>query len=344
MRSILIFCLALMASAAAANEVGFKQFTIPSSERPLEVSVWYPAKPGGKSEIVGENPAFVGLPAVKDATPEEGKHPLVVLSHGYSGSWRNVSWLADALARKGYIAAAPNHPGTTTFNRDAAQAAKLWERPRDLSRVIDVLQAEPQMAGAVDASRIAAIGHSLGGWTALSILGARFDSTRFVDDCKSNVSPRACALRAELGIGESDEGRKTLDEYAGDPRVKAAVSLDAGLMRGFDPAALERLSKPALLIGAGIDVGGLPATLETGYVAEYMPKSTTTYLLIDDAMHFSFMQVCKPDALAFIAKESPGDVVACKDGGTRGRAAIHGEVEKLVTDFLASALPARLRR
>lgn len=56
-----------------------------------------------------------------------------------------MNWLAPELAQQGYIVAAPDHPGTTTFNKDADQAAKLWERPHDLSRVIDVLTTDPNL-------------------------------------------------------------------------------------------------------------------------------------------------------------------------------------------------------
>lgn len=76
-----------------------------------------------------------------------------------------MNWLATELAQQGYIVAAPDHPGTTTFNKDADQAAKLWGRPHDLSRVIDVLTTDPKLVGKVDIRRIAAIRHSLGGWT-----------------------------------------------------------------------------------------------------------------------------------------------------------------------------------
>jgi len=66
---------------------------------------------------MGENQAFYGVSVVKDAPPsDEALRPLVVFSHGYSGTWRNLSWLAEELAKEGYIVAAPDHPGTTAFN------------------------------------------------------------------------------------------------------------------------------------------------------------------------------------------------------------------------------------
>ncbi|EGJ20323.1 hypothetical protein RSWS8N_19224 [Cereibacter sphaeroides WS8N] len=38
---------------------------------------------------------------------------MVLLSHGYSGLWRNQAWLAEKLAHAGFIAVAFNQPGTT---------------------------------------------------------------------------------------------------------------------------------------------------------------------------------------------------------------------------------------
>ena len=40
-----------------------------------------------------------------------------------------------------------------------------------------------------------------------------------------------------------------------------------------------------------------------------------------------------------IEVRSPGDGVACKDGGTRGRAAIHEEVVDRIAAFLGATLP-----
>lgn len=306
--------------AHAADAVGFRETTLDKEgARPLHVSIWYPTKSEGGTAIVGENRAFYGFPVIRDAAPDPGSQPLVVLSHGYGGSWRNLGWLAAELAGQGYIVAAPDHPGTTTFDQEPSRAAALWERPRDLSRVIDALTRDSRLAGEVDVNRVAAIGHSLGGWTVTALAGARFDTARFEGDCRTNTSPRACALKDELGLGRTE-----IEADLSDPRVKAVVSFDLGLARGFSPESLAALRVPALVIAAGIDIGGLPPRLESGYLADNLPKASSTYVEIPDAMHFSFMGLCKPGAVELIEEEEPGSGVACKDGG-----------------FLAATLPAR---
>ncbi len=322
--------------AHAADKIGFREADLDiDGARPLHVAFWYPTRDQAVAVTIGENRAFYGIGAIRDAVVADRTRPLVVLSHGYGGNWRNMNWLAAKLVEQGYVVAAPDHPGTTTFNRDAKLAAALSERPRDLTRVIDAILADPALAGKVDEGRIAAVGHSLGGWTVSALAGARFDIDRFRQDCRTNASPRACSLSAELGLD-----RPELESDLRDPRLGAFVSLDLGLARGFDPDDLARLRVPSLILAAGIDVGDMPARLESGYLAAHLPKATSAYVEIADAMHFSFMQTCKPGAADLIEAETPGDGIVCRDGGLRGREDIHDEIASRVIEFLAKAIPA----
>ncbi|VTN09109.1 Predicted dienelactone hydrolase [Raoultella terrigena] len=117
---------------------GFRQLALTDPQgKSLDVAVWYPTSAAGKTENVGANPAFEGVAVIRNAPARPGAHPLLVISHGYNGNWRNLSWIAAAMAVQGYIVAAPDHPGTTTFNQDPRDAKRLWRRPQDLSQVID---------------------------------------------------------------------------------------------------------------------------------------------------------------------------------------------------------------
>ncbi|MBN8245149.1 alpha/beta fold hydrolase [Nitratireductor aquimarinus] len=221
--------------SAAQADVGFRTVGIGGEgPRPLNVALWYPAKGGAPGVVVGETPAFVGARVVRDAQPSAGAHPLVVLSHGYGGTWRNLSWLAAALADEGYAVAAPDHPGTTHFNRDRRQASMLWERPRDLSRVIDAVLEGPALAGSIAPERIAAIGHSLGGWTVTALAGGRFDPDLFARDCASGIASRACPTSDLNDMGDLKLDAPGLRQDMHDPRIRAFVSLDPGFARGFD--------------------------------------------------------------------------------------------------------------
>jgi predicted dienelactone hydrolase len=163
-------------------------------ERPaLSGYLWYPAERDGSSMQFGENAVFEGVDAIPGAAIGEGRFPLVVLSHGLDGNALNQAWLARTLAMAGYVVVAPNHPGTTTWDRDAALRARLSERPGDLSRAIDAALAHPIVGAAIDRERIAAVGHSLGGWTVTALAGARLDHARHANYCHENATRRTAA-------------------------------------------------------------------------------------------------------------------------------------------------------
>lgn len=322
----------------AAELIGFREVTLAdaSQQRPLHVALWYPTTTTAPLLPSAANPIFQGVATIKDAAPSGSAHPLVVLSHGYRGNWRNLSWLVSSLVDQGYIVAAPDHPGTTTFDQRPAEAAKLWERPRDLSRVIDKLTLDNTLAGPVDPQRIAAIGHSLGGWTVTALAGARYSPQRYLEECRLHPNPRLCQIAPELGITAHNQGPLSADLR--DPRVKAVVALDLGFARGFTPESLSTLHTPVLVLGAGVNIADMPVEEESGYLNAYLASPPSRYEVLANASHFSFMQVCKPGAVALLKEEAPGDEIICRDGDAGDRQGIHRQVAKLIGDFLDQKL------
>jgi predicted dienelactone hydrolase len=195
------------------------------------------------------------------------------------------------------------------------------------------------LAGTIEPTRIAAIGHSLGGWTVTALGGARFNTEKSAQDCKIGAGPQACTLSAELGIVAGVTSK--LDADLRDRRVGAIVSLDLGLARGFTPESLAAFPVPALVINADVDMVDMPIKQESAYLAATLPAATSQMHEITDATHYSFMQVCKEGAVALIEEDEPGWGKVCKDGGTRSRDAIHHEVTEMVTAFLANAIPRK---
>ncbi|MBN3081632.1 alpha/beta fold hydrolase [Pectobacterium polaris] len=331
----LLLSFGVMANAG----IGFQQLTLAdeATNRPLDVAVFYPASSPSQTTTIGENMAFPGIVVSKNAEPESGEHPLIVVSHGYGGSWFNQLWLVQALVKQGYIVAAPNHPGTTTKDMRPENAQALWQRPHDISRVITALLATPEKAGQVDAKRIAAVGHSLGGWTVLALAGGRFNTEQFEKDCLTHVGLASCKAYEKMQVAKSAESRALLDKSLADPRISAVVSLDMGLARGFTAESLAAINIPVLIMAAGYPNDELPAKLESHDLAQKLSPAHSAYKEIADATHFSFMQLCKPGAVEIINAESPGDGMICLDGGERSREQIHQEIGKDVSDFLQTA-------
>lgn len=339
--ALFLICLTTRAFADD-SPIGFQASTLPDphNDRPLEMVVWYPSATTATPQLIADNPVFVSALAVRNAPPAAGEHPLVVLSPGYGGNWRNQTWLASALAHKGYIVAAVNHPGTTSQDRSPQAAAQLWRRPADLSRAIDAVMAQPEQFGVVAKPRIAAVGHSLGGWTILEIAGARFDPNRFAQDCQAHPKLASCTVYQLMNPEGSTESKARMGADLSDKRVTAVVSLDLGLSRGLTDASLAALPVPALVIAAGVPSKELPAQMESANLAKRLPPASTRYVEISDASHFSFMAQCKPGGAALIEENTPGDGMICADGdGARPRDVIQQQIASLVSEFLAGPPP-----
>lgn len=329
--------LIIMAAPVFAENpvIGFQNITVPDTQRPLQMVVWYPTAAATAPELIRDDAVFFGALAVPDAPAQSGEHPLVVLSHGYGGNWGNQVWLASALAHQGYIVAAVNHPGTTSKDRSPQAAAQLWQRPKDLSRAIDAVTAQPKQFGAVAKNRIAVVGHSIGGWTAMEIAGARFDPDLFARDCNAHPKLGGCIGYQQIKPAETPAAKAQLAATLRDPRVGAVVTLDLGLSRGFTDASLAALPVPALVIAGGVPTEDMDPNLESADMAKRLPKASTHYVEIADATHFSFMSTCKPGGFALIEEDSPGDGMICRDGeGARPRVEIQQQVVGLITTFL----------
>jgi dienelactone hydrolase len=111
--------------------------------------------------------------------------PLILLSHGHGNS-NNLSSLngygplASFWAAHGFVVIQPTHLDSRTLSLDPddPEAPLYWRsRAEDMTRILDQLDvieaAVPGLAGRLDRSRVAVAGHSLGGYTASMLLGAR---------------------------------------------------------------------------------------------------------------------------------------------------------------------------
>jgi predicted dienelactone hydrolase len=112
--------------------------------------------------------------------------PVILLSHGHGNSnhlssLNGYAPLANLWAAQGFVVLQPTHLSSRTLSRqlaDSPGAPFFWRsRAEDMSRILDRLDAVeaavPQLAGRTDPGSVAVAGHSLGGFTASLLLGAR---------------------------------------------------------------------------------------------------------------------------------------------------------------------------
>lgn len=136
----------------------------------IPMALLYPARGAERSEHFGPYP----LDVAKDAPPAAGTWPLVVISHGNSGTPWAYRQMAKHLVLAGFVVALPAHTGNTRLdNTLAGTAANLANRPRHIVLCIDAVLADPVLKAHIADSGVAVIGHSIGGYTALAVAGGQ---------------------------------------------------------------------------------------------------------------------------------------------------------------------------
>lgn len=165
--------------------------------RALDLECWYPAIAGDHGLTVYELLAGIGVTAsaYEGAPAAPGTHPLVVWSHGRSGTQTTYLMLCEGLAARGYVVVAPEHPGDTLLDwitgTAVDDATNERNRVADVQLVLDRLLGdradEPDGTGgdlasipAVDATRVAVAGHSYGAYTAFALAAAESGSSRIL--------------------------------------------------------------------------------------------------------------------------------------------------------------------
>jgi predicted dienelactone hydrolase len=244
----------------------------PLYNRPLKVEVWYPAvlKKDEKEivtydQVMGQfnDPKRPIIPftfsgrAARDAAPQlgDGSFPLVIVSHGYTGSRLLFTYLTENLASKGYVVVSIDHT-ESTFKDAAAFTSTLLNRAKDdlfiLNKIAEAGKpgSKSFLSGLVDADHTALVGYSMGGYGALNAAGAGYSKT-------------AAALFANFSGGSKSIDVRTTDhpEFKAslDPRIKAVVAFAPwGMERGvWDTLGLQGLKVPTFFIaGSQDDISG----------------------------------------------------------------------------------------
>lgn len=230
-------------------------------DRSVTIEVWYPASlpagrpPGGVYRTIARDPSrptTLSGRAVRDAAPaapRAGRFPLVIISHGYPGNRFLLSHLAEHLASKGFVVAAPDHPDSTYADQKAF-ASTLYNRPLDQLFVLDELDrlsrpgSDSFLSGLVDASRTGLVGYSMGGYGVLSALGAGFSDTAV-------SAPSAPPNRL---LYERAASNPTFTKRA-DPRIKAAIAIApyGGAVGAWGDEGLRAITTPVLFVAGSAD-------------------------------------------------------------------------------------------
>ncbi|XVU27230.1 alpha/beta hydrolase family protein [Actinoplanes sp. CA-054009] len=222
-------------------------FDEPARPRPVRVYLWEP-----------------------DAAPADGRSRLVLLSHGTGASGRDLAWLAEPLARAGFVVAAVDHHGNNWVDGYLAEGfVHVWERPADLRHALDVVARDRDVAW------VGAAGFSAGGYAAAALVGVRLDSGLVRLLAEGEIPdphiPEFPGAFDVLRNGAEPDAVERLLRSAGadqsDVRVKAAFLICPGDGGMASDASLRAVTRPVEIRWGGADVITPPEQTALRYLA-----------------------------------------------------------------------------
>ena len=278
-----------------------------SGARPLSVVVWYPAAVGSVESdwLLGPptDPLFrLGRSAVDAAVaPLGSKRPLVLLSHGTGGSAAMLAWLAEPLARAGYVVVGLNHHGNTAAEDLPTPEGFMlsWERAVDLSRVLDRVLDDAKFGPLIDSSRVGAAGFSLGGYSVVAVTGGRVSLSQWEAFCASAQRDSTCEPQPEFpnAFVEFEKIRNRPDVLASlehhgdsfrDTRFKAAFAM-APVGSWLTSASLSEVSVPMRIV-VGAEDRTTPVATNAKRISGMIPGAQL--LVLERVGHYSLLAEC----------------------------------------------------
>jgi predicted dienelactone hydrolase len=318
--ALLLLCGAIQRARVSASETGpssdarwsagyqvahFTGTARDGSPERTALAVWYPST-SAEAPLRYHNGRFAQGRAAISGEPAlaDGPFPLVLLSHGYSGSGVSYVYLSERLARHGYVVVAPDYDDEDQLarigGRGSGDGLGALERARTLAsqgQGLDHAAMRYRFAtarAAIDAAL------ALAGATGE---GAHAGAARELDAGAPRLAGladagRIAAMGHSLGAYTSYALAGALPEAA-NPRVKALVALSGGVAF-LDDAEVARIAVPTLIAyGEAEDRDDYPGLPREGNRQESLraygclspPKAL---LEIRGANHFDFGDMDSP--------------------------------------------------
>lgn len=174
---------------ATRHGVGLHSLTVRRGDRTLPVAIWYPTCDGYPET------------STVDQSPADGEFPVVLFSHGLNAAPDDYRRLLAGWAAAGFVVAAPTYP---SLSRGAAEFNLLdvVNYPADASAVLTHLlgldaSGTGLLHGHLDAGRVAAAGHSVGGITTVGL---------FACDRDQRLAAGIVLAGEDLGVGDRFTG------------------------------------------------------------------------------------------------------------------------------------------
>ena len=221
-----------------AHSAGFREII----SNNVHFGIWYPTANLAIKQRLGPFETIVA----KDAPPQKGSFPLVMLEPGNGGRYRNHHLTAISIANAGFIVIAVEHQADYLIGGSKTPSA-LDRRYLDMLEAIRFVRSDPALGTHLAESPVNGVGYSLGGVSILLAAGATFDMSISSEYCDSNskIDPEFCDdpsgvifrlgnfFKTNLGL------RSISNRFRHDPLLTGRIVLIAPVTKGIDTAGIK---------------------------------------------------------------------------------------------------------
>ncbi len=242
-------------------------------------------------------PTHIYIPAATPLTsPEDpsAPFPLIVISHGVASDRSSFAYLAEHLASYGFAVAVLEHPGSNaerverylTGLAGPLEAKEFINRPLDVKFLLDELEyrakSNSDLQGKLNLQQVGAIGHSFGGYTVLSLAGAKINFEQLQKDCGDNISSFNLSLFLQCQVTEL----AAQDYQLQDERIKAVLAINPLSSSIFGESEVSHIQVPVMLVASTQDIA-TPVVSEQVRPFTWLATPDKYLVLIENATHFS---------------------------------------------------------
>jgi len=279
-------------------------------QRPVKITLWYPAQTGCHDEKIC-------------LAAHTKLNKAMVFSHGAMGAAKGYSWIGKMFAAQGYVTVGVNHYGESWVygpeHVNPAAALQFWERPLDISFVLDKLQSNLLTTAAITPAeataastpaqtvapktahhifnrkiawdQIIAVGHSSGGATMLTMAGSQlaFEDAATYCATAAAATDRSCHY-LKFQTEANTKGYNPAQSFF-DARIKSVIALDPALGHATTTQSLQAMTIPVLVIGSRQN-DFLPYDRHAGFYASHIPAAQSLSFNQGEG-HFVYLDPCK---------------------------------------------------
>lgn len=221
--------------------------------------------------------------------------PVVVISHGVAEDRTTFAYLAQHLASYGFAVTVLEHPGDNAqiFERFFAGLGKpptsieFINRILDIKYLLDELQqrskSELTLKRRLNLQQVGVIGHSLGGYTVLTLAGAKINFEQLRKYCVNNNS-----LNMSILVQCQAAQLPFATYFVHEERVKAVIAVNPVTSMLLGESGVSQIQVPSMIVAGSEDIV-TPAVPEQIRPFTWLTTADKYLAVLENGTHFSVL-------------------------------------------------------